>query len=128
MPCPEASLTNRNDIIVDTIIADKVLANQLPYLDNTYDDVDIEDLYVKYEDIATSHQESVPVGGGISQIQVKFNEEDITDDKIPGLASLLEYLKNNYQAKNTSTSNQTASTKHKNYTNQGPNSKFTKLQ
>ena len=111
MPCPEASLTNRNDIIVDTIISDKVLTNHLEYLDNTYDDVDIEDLYVKYADIATSHQESVPVGGGIYYLQVKFNEEDITDDKIRGLASLIEYLKNNYQAKSTSTSNPTSTNK-----------------
>ena len=118
MPCTEASLTNRNDIIVDTVIADKVLANHIKYLDNTYDDVDIEDLYVKYAVVATSHQESVPVGGGIYYLQVKFNEEDITDDKIPGLASLIEYLKNTYQAKSTSPSNPTSRNRKMNYINQ----------
>ena len=101
----EASLIGRNDIIADTILVDKVLANQIKILNNTEEDIDINDIYLNNDDIAQSYQETVPIGGGLFYNRVRFHDEDITDRKIPGLQSLLEYLSNNYELKNTSTSN-----------------------
>ena len=42
----EASLTGRNDIIADTVLVDKVLANTSKILNNTEDDIDIDDIYM----------------------------------------------------------------------------------
>ena len=80
---------------------------------------------MKYEDIATTYQDSVPVGGGMYFIKIRWHPEDLTTDKIPGLSSLLNYLDNNYEPKNASTSNQSNNRK-LNYISQENNSNYVK--
>jgi len=74
-----ASLTNRSDILANTISL---------YIDdeNGKEDVkDIYDIFVSYSDVALLSNDN------------KFNQNEIDDFHVPGLYSLIHYLENNYK-------------------------------
>ena len=65
----------------------------------------IRDLFLKYEDIAQSYDQSVQVGGGWFYNKVLWEEDKIDDWHIPGLESLLRYLENTYKKIDDNTAN-----------------------
>ena len=56
----------------------------------------IEDIFSKYKNISTVEDVIVPIGGGLSYT-VKQRVEPVTDSRVPGLSSLLDYLNTNYR-------------------------------
>ena len=56
----------------------------------------IEDIFLKYKNISTVVDVTVPIGGGLSYT-VKQWVEPVTDNRVPGLSSLLDYLNTNYR-------------------------------
>ena len=62
-------------------------------------------IFLNYGNIATSEEEVVPIGGGYTYTQTVFPEDDVTDWKVPGLASLLRFLDNTFRKKSEDTAN-----------------------
>ena len=56
----------------------------------------IEDIFLKYKNISTVEDVTVPIGGGLSYT-VKQWVEPVTDSRVPGLSSLLDYLHTNFR-------------------------------
>ena len=56
----------------------------------------IEGIFLTYKNISTVVDVTVPIGGGLSYT-VKQWVEPVTDNRVPGLSSLLDYLNTNYR-------------------------------
>ena len=69
----------------------EVEADYIALRDETGEATPIQDLFVGVEQIVTPEIREEPVGPGLPPMQTLVYE-DPTDDQVPGLASLLEYL------------------------------------
>ena len=67
----------------------RIEADEIALLENGRA-TDIHDVFVNEDQIATIQENTVPVGGGITYTELVWPE--ITDTKVPGLKSLLDYL------------------------------------
>ena len=67
----------------------RVEADEIALLDDGRA-TDIRDVFVDQDQIATVQENAVPVGGGITYTELVWPE--ISDSKVPGLKSLLDYM------------------------------------
>ena len=92
LPRDNSSSTNRVDLLCNSL-------SLFTHEDGVEDVKSIDEIFVGYGDIATAEEEVVPIGGGYSYTQTVFPPEDVTDWKVPGLASLLRFLNDTFTKK-----------------------------
>ena len=56
----------------------------------------IENIFLQYQNISTVEDITVQIGGGLSYT-VKQWIDPVTDERVPGLSSLLDYLNTTYR-------------------------------
>ena len=84
----QVNLTNTFNITANSI--ELIISDQEEQI------VNILDLFLSYSNISAVVDVQIPIGGGIFYT-LKEWVGDITDTKVPGLQSLIEYLQFNYR-------------------------------